>query len=152
VARAGIQAGRQTEGQPRRSSEDFSLPDDSGMVDNPETEKREHVKKAIWIAFDLGVNGDYDGMYGWLDNHEARECGDNFAFLRFEYEDDLLDELKASIKDRVLLSPRKGRNNRIYVVYQTEENKIKGAFLFGTRRKPPWIGYGIGEETETSDE
>jgi len=33
------------------------------------------MKKLIWIAFDLGVRGDYDGIYEFLDTHEAKECG-----------------------------------------------------------------------------
>ena len=30
----------------------------------------------IWISYDLGVRGDYEGLYAWLDSHGAKECGD----------------------------------------------------------------------------
>jgi hypothetical protein len=33
-------------------------------------------RAAVWISFDLGVRGDYEGMYAWLDTHNAKECGD----------------------------------------------------------------------------
>lgn len=29
--------------------------------------------RTIWISYDLGVQGDYEGLYGWLDTHKARE-------------------------------------------------------------------------------
>ncbi|MFH1115168.1 MAG: hypothetical protein V1792_14760 [Pseudomonadota bacterium] len=39
------------------------------------------MKKGVWIYFDLGINGDYEGMYEWLDKHNAHACGENFAFV-----------------------------------------------------------------------
>lgn len=35
--------------------------------------------KRVWISYDLGVQADYDGLYQWLDEHKARECGDSVA-------------------------------------------------------------------------
>jgi hypothetical protein len=32
------------------------------------------MKKAVWISFDLGVQGDYEGLYGWLDRLDAQTC------------------------------------------------------------------------------
>ena len=29
------------------------------------------MKKAIWISYDLGIGGDYDGLYRWLANHDV---------------------------------------------------------------------------------
>jgi hypothetical protein len=26
------------------------------------------VKSTIWLSYDLGGSGDYEGMYSWLDN------------------------------------------------------------------------------------
>ena len=39
------------------------------------------IRKAIWLSFDLGVAGDYPGLYKWLDEHDAVECGDSVAFF-----------------------------------------------------------------------
>ena len=33
----------------------------------------------IWLSFDLGVSGDYEGTYAWLDDKSARECGSSVA-------------------------------------------------------------------------
>ncbi len=33
------------------------------------------MRRAIWISYDFGVRGDYEGFYTWLDLHDAIECG-----------------------------------------------------------------------------
>jgi hypothetical protein len=35
------------------------------------------MNSAVWISYDLGVQADYEGMYAWLDEHQAKECGDS---------------------------------------------------------------------------
>lgn len=42
------------------------------------------MEKAVWITYDLGVQGDYKGLYAWLDDHQATECGDSTAFFNYE--------------------------------------------------------------------
>jgi hypothetical protein len=44
------------------------------------------MQKTIWISFDLGVKGDYEQLYAWLDNHGAKECGPNLATLRYAFQ------------------------------------------------------------------
>lgn len=105
------------------------------------------MKKAVWLSFDLGVKGDYEGMYAWLDSHEAIECGDSIAFLEYESLKDLLDKLKAELQEHVELNGK----SRIYVICRSPDGKIKGTFLFGKRKQAPWTGYGSSEE-ESSDE
>ena len=97
------------------------------------------MKKAIWISYDLGIGGDYDGLYRWLANHEAVECGDGLAFFNYSVEDmsDLPDELKKEIEVNV----RVDNKTRIYCIRKVED-KIKGSFLFGSRKGNPWEGYG----------
>jgi hypothetical protein len=110
--------------------------------------KEKKMKKAVWITFDLGVNGDYEGMYAWLDSHHARECGDSVAFLEYEAKRNLISELKADLKRSVSTK----KKNRVYVIYKSDEGKLKGEFLFGGRKKSPWTGYGAPEEMGSSDE
>ena len=43
------------------------------------------MKQAIWLSYDLGVRGDYEGLYAWLDKHQAKECGDNIAYFVYGY-------------------------------------------------------------------
>jgi len=64
----------------------------------------------MWMSYDLGVKGDYEGLYAWLDEHSAAECGNSVAFLRYEYSADFLSELKEDIARHVNLDKR----DRIY--------------------------------------
>src|SRR5207249_1367514 len=101
----------------------------------------------IWISYDLGVRGDYEGMYGWLDEHEAKECGDSLAVITYEVKRDLLKELKTELTEALELNKR----TRIYVIHlDPTTKKLKGTFLFGRRRAARWTGFasGKGEEDE----
>lgn len=101
----------------------------------------------IWISYDLGVSGDYEGMYGWLDDHCATECGSSVAFVK-QYEHDggdLMQALRRDIQGSVEIDKR----SRIYVIRRVD-GREKGSFLFGRRKGAPWEGYG--QESETSDD
>jgi len=107
------------------------------------------MKRAIWLSFDLGVRGDYEGIYTWLDEHDATECGDNVAFLDYEFKGELLEALKRDLKESVDVT----RKTRIYVIHRDPKKKtMKGRFIFGSRKAPPWSGYGRGEEEVEADE
>ena len=97
------------------------------------------MKSAIWISYDLGVRGDYESLYAWLDDHDAQECGDSLAFLNFQHGGSLI----ASVKREIKKSIQNTKNARIYLIYHdSDTKKIKGTFLFGGRKAPPWAGYG----------
>lgn len=100
------------------------------------------IKKAIWLSFDLGVKGDYEGLYAWLDDHEAIECGDSIAFFNFNVknQENLIEELKNDLSKNINFSKR----DRVYVIWKID-NKIKGNFIFGKRKASPWEGYGAKE-------
>lgn len=101
--------------------------------------------KGIWLSYDLGVDGDYEALYLWLDNHEAVECGDSVAFFKFQAKGDLLVDLRKQIKRAVQLRPK----DRVYVIYPKGDGNYKGRFLFGTRKHSPWEGYaGVPEVGE----
>lgn len=103
------------------------------------------MKSRIWLSYDLGVRGDYEGMYTLLDALDAKECGDSMSSCVFPYNKDLLAELKAAIKKQVTLASR----SRIYVIYPSPSGKYKGKFLFGHRKSPVWTGYaGNGSDEE----
>ncbi len=93
---------------------------------------------AIWLSYDLGVNGDYEGLYTWLADQGAKECGSSMAFLNFEHEEE--DELLASLKEDIEEVVKLTHRSRIYVVFRSSE-KIRGLYLIGKRKSAPWIGY-----------
>ena len=98
------------------------------------------MESLIWLSFDLGVSGDYEGMYAWLDDHEAKECGSSVAALKFSYEEDLAASLKTEIENAVALNKR----SRVYLIYRAGKTR-KGRYIIGGRRSAPWDGYGTHE-------
>lgn len=106
------------------------------------------MKKAIWVSYDIGVRGDYEGLYAWLDSKGAIECGDSLAFFKYEA-DDIINSLRKEIEEAVEITKRM----RIYVIYREDDtNKIKGKFIFGTRKAAPWTGYASDNKTVVEDE
>ena len=105
--------------------------------------------KAVWVSFDLGVRGDYDGFYTWLDSKSAIECGGNLAFFNYSAAGDIIESLKSEIKEHVEIA----RKTRIYVIYRDPKTKkMKGKFVFGTRKAAPWTGYAGGPGQDEEEE
>ncbi|PTB97059.1 hypothetical protein C9994_04595 [Marivirga lumbricoides] len=109
-------------------------------------------KKAIWISYDLGIKGDFPGLYAWLDNNDAKEAGNSVAFLNYEFngtDAELLSTLKKDLEKNVAFKP----GDRVYVVRMRLDEgvqKISGKFIIGNRRASPWEGYGQ-KDTDISD-
>lgn len=105
--------------------------------------------KTIWISYDLGVRGDYEGLFQFLGEANAKECGSNLGVFTFEVKNDLLTELKEAIRQHMNLDKR----SRIYVMYTKPDGKPTGKFIFGKRKSPPWTGYGtVGDEEDDAIE
>lgn len=102
------------------------------------------MKKFIWLSFDLGVRGDFEGLYAFLDAHGAKECGDSLGALTFEYKNDFLDELANELKTAIAFD----RRSRVYVIFPGEDGKQKGRFIIGRRKSPPWAGRAPSNEIE----
>lgn len=104
------------------------------------------MKQKIWLNWDLGINGDYDGLYMWLDKHKAKSCGDAFAVVEFEAEfSPMADSLYASLINAVTLR----KTDVIYAVYK-EGNSIIGKFIYGSRKRGDW--FGCSDRIDDSDD
>jgi hypothetical protein len=102
-------------------------------------------KIAIWLTYDLGVGGDFQGMYSWLDDNEAVECGNNVSFLKYKLtkqikaDKELVELIKSDLLEKVKFIP----SNRIYIIWRSlEKGNIIGNFIIGKRKSSPWEGYG----------
>lgn len=103
----------------------------------------------VWISYDLGIRGDYEGLYAWLDSHRASECGDSLAVLKFEHDGALLDRLREDLKKNVTLDKR----SRVYVIFRdVTTNKNKGVFIVGGRKAPVWTGYSPSDASAIDEE
>ncbi len=107
------------------------------------------MAKRIWISYDLGIDGDYDGLYRWLDAHEAVECCDSCASLLWGNATEGVDySIKRDLKKFVKLRNR----DRIYLIFQDSQNKRKGEFIVGGRKKSaPWTGYAMSGESAVDE-
>lgn len=103
---------------------------------------------AIWLTYDLGIGGDFQGLYSWLDDKEAIECGNNNAYLKYSYSDDITSDnqlvktLQEDLEKTVSFKP----GNRIYIVRKSldtdKQRRSIGSFVIGKRKASPWEGYG----------
>lgn len=98
------------------------------------------MEKMVWISYDLGVKGDYEGLYAWLDNHRAKECGNSIAVLKYNFSDGLIEELQKDLSENINIA----KHDRIYLIW-LEDRRIKGRFILGNRKAAPWAGYGSQE-------
>ncbi len=94
-----------------------------------------------WISYDLGLRGNYDQLYAWLDKNNARECGDSVAtFLSDKTREQLTKELSRVVD--------LDKSPRIYMITM----KQGGKFIFGRRKPALWTGYAqvldSGEERD----
>ena len=81
-----------------------------------------------WFSFDLGLRGNYEQLYEWLDNMEAKECGDSMAtFVTEKTRAKIVEELSEFLDEKA----------RVYIT-----DRHGGKFIFGKRKRASWAGYG----------
>ena len=106
-------------------------------------------KEYFWLSYDLGLKGDYQGLYTWLDNLGAKECGDSIAFIQdYSYSQDLSKEINSDLEKHVHLKV----SDRIYIIRRNPEGLFQGIFIRGNRKnESPWNGYGSSGKTIIDD-
>lgn len=112
------------------------------------------VNKGIWLSYDFGVAGDYPGLYKWLDNKEARECGNNIAFFKYPIEKEQINELNSVILTDIEASVRLRPGDRLYLISLESTptgTRVNGEFIFGKRKGNPWEGYGDKASSGSDD-
>lgn len=97
-----------------------------------------------WLSYDLGLRGNYDELYEWLDRAEARECGDSTATF-------VSDRTRAQIKAE--LAKLLGKTARVYLIGKESNGKFRGGFILGHRKQRPiWQGYAAAPTAESEEE
>jgi len=97
----------------------------------------------VWLSYDLGVRGEYDSFYYWLDEHNALECGDSIATFLWDYNEEFDDisNLKKEIKESLQCDIKFKKTDRVYLIFQNERGHSTGSFIIGKRKSSPWEGY-----------
>lgn len=106
------------------------------------------MKKWVMINYDLGLKGDYQNLYRFLDNNNALDCGNCNSALEIEVSKDdfdtIFDEVTSMIKKNFEFS----QNDRIYLTVTDSTNQMRGRFICGNRKRAIWEGYGDISPTE----
>ena len=105
----------------------------------------------FFLNYDLNFNGDYDGLYKWLDDHNAKNCGQNFCEF-FYSSDNKVDSSQSekvaaqktlkSLESDLTKSVSLKRGDRIYLIGIMPDGMSFGGFLTGDYGPKPWAGYG----------
>lgn len=109
------------------------------------------IVKHIVLNYDLGLRGDYNGLYTFLDNLAAIEIGNCNTAFAMEFTKDEFDIICEELKTKLSQAINIEKTDRIYVIVTDNECKMRGKFLFGDRRRALWEGYGI-KKTEGFDQ
>lgn len=108
----------------------------------------------IWLSYDLGIRGDYDGLYKWLDEHDAVETGNSCASFKFNFKDNKDNTIKETLLFEWQSFIETNRNARFYVIRKSDLNgieKMRGSFLVGARKGNPWEGFATKESVEDAE-
>ena len=85
----------------------------------------------FWLSYDFGIQGDYSALYTWLDEIDAKDCGDSVATFR-------ADATREGIAKRI--TKITGMRARLYLIGKNNAGKVVGGFIAGHRKAPPWTG------------
>jgi hypothetical protein len=99
-----------------------------------------------WLSFDLGLRGNYEGLYEWLDNLNAKECGDSVATFVSDKNTEIIRKELSRIVDE---------KSRIYLISRITakgQTHTVGKFIIGRRKAAPWVGYGASSSAESDEE
>ncbi len=103
----------------------------------------------VFLNYDLSFNGDYEGLFKWLDDHNADDCGQNFCEFSYTVNPGEISQKEpqkaanqvALMIDKDITSTVKlNKGDRIYIV-SSYDNVMFSGFLAGGHGPKPWAGY-----------
>ncbi|OYT14342.1 MAG: hypothetical protein B6I19_00290 [Bacteroidetes bacterium 4572_114] len=102
--------------------------------------------QSVWMSYDLGIKGDYPGLYKWLDTNEAKECGNSVTYFKYKFSSDVMTELINDLQENIEFK----NGDRVYAIFKHKNNDGKistvGKFIIGNRKASPWEGYAPIDE------
>lgn len=113
------------------------------------------MKITFSINYDLGLRGDYKGLYKWLDKNKAEERGNCYAVIK-EYnfpDEEFANEIDPKSKDKIFFRfiqkdiksfVNINQSDRIYLTFVGfGSDNLTGGFLFGKKHTAPWEGHFV---------
>lgn len=105
----------------------------------------------VILNYDFGLKGDYETLYGFLDNRNAIDCGNSTGAFEFNFSggsdlthEEKIEQIQKLIEDKILLT----KGDRIYIIVHDKNGQPKGSFIYGHRQRPVWEGYGSRTEKD----
>ncbi len=93
------------------------------------------MRDRIWLSADLATSRAFQALHRWLAAHEAKECAGGLFTLFYEYQREVVSELRAEIERAVEPAP----GDRLYLIYKDpHDGEVTGLFIFGERGPSPW--------------
>lgn len=91
-----------------------------------------------WVVMDFGLRSNSRALFSWLDEHAAKECGEGVAvFWSTQPRPTLESQLRTLADD----------GTRLYLIGRnTKQGSIRGGFIAGGRKPPPWRGFYESQE------
>ncbi len=113
-------------------------------------------RKSFWLSYDFGLRGNYSGLFTFLDNHGAIDCGNGLAYFMYNNpqkldSEKLVEKIKSELLELVVPSP----SDRVYMIWKDEvgnTSKVKGKFIFGNRKTAAWNGYSNLVKNSSNEE
>ena len=91
-------------------------------------------KKRYWLSYGLGLRGNYEMLYSWLDFVGAKECGSSVATFT--------SDLTPSQVERAVVEVLSAEG-RVYLIYRKPNGNFGGRFIVGGRKRAPWSGFAL---------
>lgn len=99
----------------------------------------------VILNYDLGLKGDYESLYSFLDMQNAIDCGNSSGAFEFNFSggsdlshSEKMEQIKKEIELKVSLK----KGDRIYTIVHDKKGVAIGTFIYGHRQRPIWEGYG----------
>lgn len=97
----------------------------------------------FWLTYDFGIQGDYSALYAWLDEIDAKDCGDSVATFT-------ANATREDVSKKITKAT--GMRGRLYLIGKNRAGKVTGGFIAGRRKAPPWTGLSSKMSNEEEEE
>lgn len=91
------------------------------------------MRRLCWLIMDFGIKSNVQPLFEWLDRNHAKECGEGAAVFWSTLTPDQLEKELTGLVDL---------GTRLYLISRDPKtDRIRGKFVVGGRKTPPWQGY-----------
>ena len=105
------------------------------------------MKTEVYLSYDLTFGGDFEGLYRWLDKHDAKNCGECFCEFSYDFNEDSskqkeehINTFVSALNTDITKNVNLKKGDRLFIVSSLDKTQFSG-FLHGNYGSRPWEGY-----------